>query len=161
MTEFQSKQFAWRLVQDDTIIPADLLSGMTASEERMIISEIRNRAVYSIRTSVLSYELPGHIAKREHTVIYRVPASSWQMFKEEHQHAWWMRWLVARRPVLKTAHTRRIEFEAEWKDYAVYPWQSAAPTHPQLGDPVRHVQLVVRVDERQKPPPVGDPAGAS
>lgn len=161
MTQFQMKTFDWRPVHDTTVFPANVLAGMSEPEEALFWDEVRKRMIYGMRTGVLSYELPGHIAKREHTVIYHVPTSSWQMFKEEHQGAWWMRWLVTRRPALRTAHTRRIEFEAEWKDYAVYPWQSVAPTLPRLGTPVRHVQLMIQVDEKPEAPARGHKAGAS
>lgn len=158
MDQYEPRTLDWRAVDYVTTISAKVLSGMTEPEERFFKEQLRNQMIYGLRSHVLSYPLPGHIAKREHTVIWRVPATSWQMFKEEHQHAWWMRWLVARRPVLKTAHTRRVEFEAEWKDYAVYPWQDVAPTHARLGESLRQVDIVVKVSETPVTPDA--PTGA-
>lgn len=148
MTEYAARTFAWRPVDHTTLLNPEVLpSGMADPLEQLTISEARRHALYEIRTGVLSYDMPGHIAKRSHTVAWQVPASSWQMFKREHEHAWWLRWLVRRRAVELVSHERTVHLQAEWKDYAVYPWQQVAPTTPQLGTPVRHVQLVVQVRE--------------
>ena len=100
MTQYAAKTFTWRPVNHRTLLHPEVLpTGMTDPMEQVVISQARRHALYEIRTDVLSYDMPGHIAKRSHTVVWQVPASSWQMFKREHESAWWMRWLVRRRPV--------------------------------------------------------------
>lgn len=60
------------------------------------------------------------------------PASPWQHYKQKHANAWWLRWLVVRRPVVLKTHSqqRDVVFER----YALYP-ESALQTR-ELGRPI-------------------------
>ena len=52
-------------------------------------------------------------------VDYQYPASTWQMYKATHRAAWWMRWLVKRRPIKMQTHTKFVTIQIE--RYAAYP----------------------------------------
>jgi hypothetical protein len=60
------------------------------------------------------------------------PTSPWQLFKQRHAGAWWLGWLVARRPVRTSpchwGKTVRLE------RYATYPNATILP--PAMGAPV-------------------------
>lgn len=108
---------------------------------------IRDEALLRLQASVLKHDLPGHRVDDQHTVFFDVPDSPWQHWKSRHEHAWWLRWLVRRRPVRTERLSKTVRFTAEWRDMAVYPWQSVAPTDHRLGEPVRIVDLRVRREE--------------
>lgn len=65
------------------------------------------------------------------------PASPWQFFKQRHAKAWWLRWLVERRPVRTERHTIRAEVEVT--AHRTYP--ESRIQIPDLGRPVLIEQL--------------------
>lgn len=157
----EKKLFTWRPVRFSTLVPSEILHGMTELEEQFTLDQLRKNAVYQVRTGVLSFDLPGHKAQDTRTVTFEVPTTPWQHFKHAHRDAWWMRWLVARRPVTMRKLSETLCFEAEWKEYAVYPWQQVAPISPRLGPAHRHVELLMKVTEQPDAPAGGDQTEAS
>lgn len=55
------------------------------------------------------------------SVEFTMPASSWQMFKEEHSYSWWLRWLVDKWPVQYTVLEEQVELEIDQQAYIIYP----------------------------------------
>lgn len=97
-----------------------------------------------LKAYVLTHQLAEHSVSRRRTVSW--PASPWQHFKRRHAESWWLRWLVARRPVRLQHET--VDFQEAWTELAAYPWQTHLPPFPELGRPNR----VVLSDVRWTPP---------
>ena len=82
---------------------------------------------------LITYVLAEKLLSDTQDVMWhvRVPATSWQMFKQEHEFSWWLGWLVRRRPVKEKMlhHTDTFTFDR----YALFPHSSLS--HPYLGEP--------------------------
>lgn len=61
--------------------------------------EIWGDLVFRLKASILSDDLPPETAEERTFVRYEVPASTWQAFKKRHAQSWYLKALVARRPV--------------------------------------------------------------
>lgn len=96
--------------------------------------------VQALRTYVLAKKLPGHTVGKRLTVRWRVPASWWQHFKQQHAATLWLAWLVRLRPVREVTRARSVDFRATWSDMVTYPWQTVVQ-HENLGPGIRDVQL--------------------
>ena len=55
--------------------------------------------VFRLKASILSDDLPPETVEERRFVRYEVPASTWQAFKKRHAGSWYLKALVARRPV--------------------------------------------------------------
>lgn len=62
-----------------------------------------------------------HLAEDEEKMVveHKVPASTWQMFKQTHQNSWWMGWLVTRHPVVEATSYEWIKVRVS--RYLKYP----------------------------------------
>lgn len=105
--------------------------------------------VMKLRAFVLTHQLAEHSVSRRRTVSW--PATPWQHWKHRHAGSWWLRWLVARRPVQMQHEV--VDFQEAWTELATYPWQTHLPPFPELGKPNR----VVLSDVRWTPPAEVDP----
>jgi hypothetical protein len=55
-------------------------------------------------------------AKDEYQASLHVPRSPWHHWKHKHRQAWWLRWLVRRRPVQTHEHIATVQVE-RWQTY--------------------------------------------
>lgn len=137
----------WLKVQQVAPVAREVLAGMPPGivDLRADLDStwgfIRDEMLLRLQASVLKHDLPGHRVDDQHTVFFDVPDSPWQHWKRKHGHAWWLRWLVRRRPVRTERLSKTVRFTAEWRDMAAYPWQTVAPTAKRLGEPARIVDL--------------------
>lgn len=119
------------------------LYGLDVPEMRTFYRLVFDQLWIDMRTRVLAYTIDDFTAHDQRTVYFDLPASPWQHFKQHHMRAWWMRWLVTRRPVRTIRLSRTVRMTATWTDRAAYPWQNAIPVTTRLGTPVRMVEMVV------------------
>lgn len=138
----------WRKIGIVRPTDPDLPYGLSKPRWDAELDLMRNRMLVQLRSAVLAFRLPGHTATDQRTVSFKVPASPWQHWKLKHQDAWWLRWLVARRPVRTEVLAETVVLTAVWEDWATYPWQTVAPTDPKLGMPNRHMLLHTDVEQR-------------
>lgn len=61
--------------------------------------EVSGQLLFNLRTQVLTHNLPPEQFTARDRVVFEVPASTWQMWKQRHARRWYARSLVARRPV--------------------------------------------------------------
>jgi hypothetical protein len=83
-----------------------------------------------LETEVFAQRLVGDTKTGEAVTWF--PASPFQFWKQRHAGAWWLRWLVRRRPVREVAH--RTPWSVTFERYAHYP--AATIETPKLGRPV-------------------------
>lgn len=55
------------------------------------------------------------------TDTFSSPASPWQHFKANHEHSWWLGWLVRRRPPVMTTQYRRYEATVTIGRHVTFP----------------------------------------
>lgn len=77
--------------------------------------------VYRVAAYVLTDKLPPDVVTEQGTLRIEVPASPWQQFKATHADRWWMRHLVARRPVRMVEHVRTGELVVNLERFHAYP----------------------------------------
>lgn len=82
---------------------------------------LTNGFIYRLTTDVLAEKLPPERVERSKTFTLDFPASSWQMFKLEHQGSRWLGWLVRRRPVRRIGHTKTATLTTELDRYRTFP----------------------------------------
>jgi hypothetical protein len=144
----------WQKITDVGAIPAGVVDiELTAGSSFM--SFLTNDILVKLKAYVLSTKLPPHVVHRTVEVPISQPASTWQMFKQQHAGTWWLRWLATRRPPrLTVVDTAKVTLEAEWKQMITYPWQQFAVTRREFGAARRVVDLVVsdRIDFRNSSP---------
>lgn len=82
------------------------------------------------------------------SILVKTPTSSWQMFKEEHQASWWLRWLVLRRPI--QSKTERHTLTVKVERYASYP-EANIDVSQRLGRPVPYelIQQIRGIDGKE------------
>lgn len=99
----------------------------------------------------MAYELSVHLqATREvehqvsESTFVKVgcPASTWQMFKDLHRDAWWMRWLVRRRKVRYTLFGKMVTLNVDITGYLTYPNSTRVLPEHEFGSPV--VQFTIQ-----------------
>lgn len=102
--------------------------------------------VYRVAGHVLADKLPPDVVTERKTFRFEVPASPWQQFKATHSNRWWMRRIVARRPVRMVEHVHVGELVVSLERFHAYPQAKVAR---QLGEPTRSFMLTpeVRWDE--------------
>lgn len=91
--------------------------------------------VYRLEATVLQDTLVEDIY--DHTVYYRYPETTWQMFKSRHQNSWWMRRFVAKYPVRMKKEYETVKLAVE-RSY-IYP--ESDMVLQQLGRPVKFETL--------------------
>lgn len=116
--------------------PANMLSTFDVE----LIPDHAGRAmVAELHAAVWAEALPPERIDRRVTVTFDVPASWWQHFKHDHRSRWWLRRLVAARPVRRVTHKRTATFSVDLRRYRTYP---AAPFYePRLGVEVQVTRL--------------------
>ena len=77
--------------------------------------------VYQMASYVLTDKLPPEVVTERGTFHIEVPASPWQQFKATHSDRWWMRRIVARRPVRMVEHARTAELVVNLERFHAYP----------------------------------------
>jgi hypothetical protein len=108
-----------------------------ALDVEWIQDDLTRSWIARVRGDILAKRLPdrGHTVAREFT--YAVPASTWQMFKQRHAGAWWLRWLVDRRPAQELTVSRSAVLTVDISDYVAFPWQTAVNLGDTWGQAVR------------------------
>jgi hypothetical protein len=88
------------------------------------VDHFTNALTARLEAHVLGKRLPSltHSASRQ--LGWEFPASTWQHFKQRHAHSWWLRWLVDRRPVRTSTHTRTVTLTTTWEQHVGFPWAS-------------------------------------
>lgn len=101
-------------------------------EARLSVSpdDLTDQLALRLESYVLAEKLVGDT--KTVTGHLSFPSSPWQFFKQRHAGAWWLRWLVRRRPVALDRH--RYERDVIFEKYAQYP--EATLHTPELGRPV-------------------------
>jgi len=100
--------------------------------------EVWGRLTHQLTAQVLAERLPsGHVEETK-TFTIDVPASPWQQFKQDHETAWWLRWLTKWRPPLLRTHRQSCHMSVDITRYWSYPEARIAR---QLGRPVRVAML--------------------
>ncbi len=123
------------------------VSAEFADDARLDIRrEAWNNLVYKLSSHVLTDKLPPETITERKTFRFEVPASPWQQFKATHAHRWWMRSVVARRPVRMVEHLRIGELVVNLERFHAYPQAKVAK---QLGQARQGFNLTreVRWDE--------------
>lgn len=102
--------------------------------------------VHRVASHVLADKLPPDVVTERGTFRFEIPASPWQQFKATHSDRWWMRRLVARRPVRMVEHVRTGELIVNLERFHAYP---QARMTRQLGRSTQSFMLAreVRWDE--------------
>lgn len=88
--EARFKQYVMHQVVDE---------GILFDVEPAVIHDAWGDLVFGLKAKILSDDLPPQTVTKKTFVHYRVPASTWQMFKKRHAQSWWLWRLVERRPV--------------------------------------------------------------
>lgn len=150
---FESVTFDWQELSNNAWVSGELLRDMPRgivdaelSVEQAAMRRAADDMIVRLRAWVLKYKLPGHTVNKRLTVHWEVPATWWDHFKADHADSWWLGWLVRWRPAQMQQRCRSVRFRAAWEDMALYPWQTFAPSHRNLGRPVRHVEVHVSND---------------
>lgn len=94
--------------------------------------------VHRVAAYVLTDKLPPDVVTERGTFRIEVPASPWQQFKATHAARWWMRRIVARRPVRMVEHVRTAELAVNLERFHAYPQARMAR---QLGRPTQSFML--------------------
>lgn len=141
--DWQKLGFAQR-IEPDMFDASGLPTGIGGVAMEATRDWMTDMIVAKLKAFVLTHQLAEHSVSRQRTVSW--PATPWQHFKHRHAASWWLRWLVARRPV-RMQH-ERVDFQEAWTELAAYPWQTYLPPFPELGQPNR----VVPSDVRWTPP---------
>lgn len=84
-----------------------------------------------LRYELRAYVLEDHLVNARQQASMTFPSSWWQHWKQDHQAAWYGRWLVRRWPVKSATYVTTVVFDR----YATYP---AATINPPdcVGSPV-------------------------
>lgn len=142
--KFGAVQAVTREFLDEIGIPP----GVARVSVTTVEDPFRDLVFARLKAYVLTHQLAEHGVTRSRTVEW--PATPWQHFKKRHAESWWLRWLVARRPVRMQHEV--VDFQEAWTELAAYPWQTHLPPFPKLGRPNR----VVLSDVRWTPPSEAD-----
>lgn len=97
---------------------------------------IAQTMVLELQAGLLAERLPPERIEAGEIFIFPVPASPWQQFKALHGTAWWLRWLVRRRPPRIIEHTFRGELTVDLRRWHAYP-KATMPDQAGFGTPVR------------------------
>ena len=98
--------------------------------------------------------LAERLAEKEITVVtkgyatFRFPTSPWQYFKQRHVTAWWMRWLVRRRPIrLGTSRSEVIRSKrVRLEQFATFPMSPIRTPEKYRGDRIYRCDRVTVLD---------------
>lgn len=77
--------------------------------------------IYRLKVDVLAEKLPPEKVERSTEFFWAFPASVWQHFKLTHLESWWLGWLVRRRPVKYTEHTKTATLTVDLERYRTFP----------------------------------------
>lgn len=114
------------------IVSAEFAARMNLQVRRDMLTD---SLLYRLTSSVLAEHLPPNVVTETHVWTFEVPASPWQAFKDQHATAWWLAWLVRRRPVRMSSYHRRGELTVTLDKY--WSWPKARIMTPDWGSPVR------------------------
>lgn len=93
--EFQRIELRFKQYIVHQVIDEEILFDV----EPMVVDSIWGDVVFRLKAQLLSDDLPPETIEQRAFVHYQIPASTWQMFKKRHAQAWWLKRLVAGRPV--------------------------------------------------------------
>jgi hypothetical protein len=143
LTQFETETFDWIKYSVHERIPGFFLKDFRLTQDNQAYFE--DHFVARITGTVLGQSLPGGVYRTSATAKFEYPASPWQHFKRNHSRAWWLRWLVKRRPVqtAKAYRTARVEFDYEHN--VVFPMQRSY--RPSLGRAVYIPTINARFDD--------------
>ena len=96
---------------------------------------------YTLTAEVLAQKLADETVMDRQRMTVMYPDSPWQMFKNNHDVSWWLRWLVRRRPVRWHTQERAVTLHARWTGYAKFPQASIVVADDRLGRPVYFSQV--------------------
>ncbi len=95
---------------------------------------------YELESYVLVDQLPPAVEEAVQTVEVRYPDGWWEMLRHQYRERWWMRWLVARRPVRWHTEQRMAHLRVDLKRYWTFPRAKVQLPDDRLGEPVRLAQ---------------------
>lgn len=98
------------------------------------MSIVDRRLYRQLAADVLAHRLPPEQVVDTTRVVFKSPASWWQMFKRDHTRSWWLAWLVRRRPVVDTTTLRVITTTVDVQRFRTFP-EADLPYPPHLGRP--------------------------
>jgi hypothetical protein len=145
------KKFAQTMAVD-----AGIMAEISLSMDPHDYDFLRDQVVVKMVTKLLTDDLPPETVEATRVVVFREPASTWQMWKRNNRHKWytwkWLNAWIGRWPVKTVEIKKSASVTMDLTRFRAYP--KALVQSPILGEAVMfHDIRDVRWDVEEEPRP--------
>lgn len=107
-------------------------------------SHIADTVMIQLKTEILGERRDDRHYRVPFVHTYKVPETTFQVFKYNNSGRWWMRWFVRRYPVKTETRYSRGHAEVDLTEHILYPYQAIA--NRKLGPYVRVAETQTSIE---------------